>query len=165
MLGRHAEILIRRKKRKAKSVNDIRTGNARDAAQHKKSDGADIEARIKSRKAKNLRMAEVKSVLAGVGCIARPDISGAIDLAKGLPNEADIKDSLSDVDKKDRKAAIDQALRLKGSARVINEAMAHPAWRYVAMAIIRGHVEEGASDQSPASSPAKQWPRAKKRAR
>jgi hypothetical protein len=137
LLGRHAEILIRRKKRKAKSVNDIRTGNARDAAQHKKSDGADIEARIKSRKAKNLRMAEVKSVLAGVGCIARPDISGAID----------------------------RALRLKGSARINNEAMAHPAWRYVAMAIIRGHVEEGASDQSPASSPAKQWPRAKKRAR
>lgn len=148
MLGRHAEVLIRRKKRKAKSVNDIRTGNARDAAQHKKSDGADLEARIKSRKAKNLKMAKVKSALAGTNYIARPDISGAIGLAKGLPNEADIKESLSDVDKKDRKAAIDRALRLKGSARIINEAMAHPAWRYAAMAIIRGHLEEGASDPS-----------------
>ena len=69
--------------------------------------------------------------------------------------------SLTYVDKNDRKAAIDRALRLKGSARIINEAMAHPAWRYAAMAIIRGHLEEGV----PASSPAKQWPLAKKRSR
>ena len=41
-----------------------------------------------------MKMAEVKSALAGAGYIARPDISVAIDLAKGLPNEADKKECL-----------------------------------------------------------------------
>ena len=79
-------------------------------------------------------MADVKGAMASAGYIASPDIAGAVEVAKALP---------ADSTKEERAATIDRALRLKGSARVVDETMAHPAWRYVALAIVRGLLEEG----------------------
>lgn len=131
------------KKRKGKSVNDIR--KTKKAVPKRPAEGqeADLDARIKARKAKNLRHGEIKAALAGASPIPRPDIAGAINAAKALSADSDLKAN---------KAAIDRALRLNGSARVIDEAMTHPAWRYVAMAVIRGLLEEEGPD-SQASAP------------
>ena len=144
------------KKRKAKSVNDIRAGKPGRPSSNAEGNSPDLDARIKARKAKNMRMADVKAALASAGYIARPDISGAIQLAKGLSAELEKRADSGVRQSGEHKAAIDRALRLKGSARVIDEALTHPAWRYVAMAIIRGHLEERAADEiSDADGPRK----------
>ncbi len=103
----------------------------------KTNEAPDLEDRIKARRAKNLRMADIKAALSKAGPVERPDISGAVDVAKAAARDLSIED---------RKAAIDRALRLKGSARVIDDTLADPAWRYVALAIVRGLLEEGPAD-------------------
>ena len=53
-----------------------------------------------------------------------------------MPASDVAKAATQDLSQTDRKAAIDRALRLKGSARVIDETLADPAWRYVALAVV-----------------------------
>lgn len=121
------------KKRRGKSVNHVRGQKPRKKEQGLGGNAGGLDARIKARRAKNLKMADVKAALESAGYIPKPDIGGAVDLAKAIPDEAG---------KKEHGAAIDRALRLKGSARIIDETLAHPTWRYVALAIVRGLLED-----------------------
>ena len=129
------------KKNRKKSVNDVRRKKA-PQVEPQSSQAPDLEDRIKARRARNLRMADIKAALAQAGPIERPDISGAIEVAKA---------ATKDLCQAERKAAIDRALRLKGSARVIDETLADPAWRYVALAIVRGLMEEAPDTPSKSS--------------
>ena len=130
------------KKNRKKSVNDVRRKKA-PRVESQSSQAPDLEDRIKARRARNLRMADIRAALAQAGPIERPDVSGAVEVAKA---------ATKDLSQAERKTAIDRALRLKGSARVIDETLADPAWRYVALAIVRGLLEE-APDNPAKSSP------------
>lgn len=138
------KFLLGSKKRQGKSVNDLR--NKRKGAPVPQAEQGGLEARIKARKAKNLKMADVRAALASAGPIDRPDIAGAIDVAKAVTVEDGALPTAE---------AIDRALRLKGSARVIDETLAHPAWRYVALAIVRGLLEDGGEAGASRDGPVK----------
>ena len=120
--------------KKAKSVNQVR-GKTKGS----KSVPDPLEARIVARRAQNLKAAEIKAVLAAAPDLPRPNIAGAVLSAEKL-----IRQPAS----KEKKATIDRALRLKGSDRVIREALAHPLRQYIGLAIIRGLIEGGDGDRS-----------------
>jgi len=124
------------KKRRAKSVNGIRTTKKKVNSGHIVSRDIERTSRVRGQKAGNLKQREIKAALVdAVGRVPRPDISDAIDAAKALA---------MDSDPKEHKAALEHALRLKQSVRVIDEALAHPARCYLAMAVIRSLLEEAA---------------------
>ncbi|MFL2769558.1 MAG: hypothetical protein ACJZ9F_00975 [Rhodospirillaceae bacterium] len=122
------------KKRSAKSINDIRNTRKKVNSGDIVSRGIDHSGRVKAKKVSNLKQVEIKAALAdAIGGVPRPDIPGAIGAAKAL---------LVNSDPKEYKAALNHALRLKQSVKVIDEALAHPARRYLAMAVIRSLLEE-----------------------
>lgn len=130
--------------RPGKSVNQVRGRKGRPASVSrltapKQSVEAEdrLDARIKDRRARNLRLAEAKAALESAGHIPKPDIAGAIHDVKHQ-----VKAGLSIADGPEQKAVIERALRLKAAATTIDEALHHPAWRYVAMAVIRGQLED-----------------------
>lgn len=136
-------------KRKAskpgRSVNQVRgrKGQPSDVVRRpsRQSPEDPLAGRIKLRRDRNLRLADAKAALAAADHVPKPDIAGAIKAAR-FEVEGQIKASPGGKLSPDQKAAIDRALRLKASATTIDEALEHPAWRYVAMAVIRGHLEE-----------------------
>lgn len=96
-----------------------------------------LAARIKDRRARNLRLADAQAALASAGYIPKPDVTGAIYDAKHQ-----VKAGASLADGPEQRAVIERALRLKAAATTIDDALSHPAWRYVAMAVIRGQLED-----------------------
>ncbi len=120
--------------KKAKSVNEVR-GKAKGP----KSATDPLEVRSAARRVENRKALEIKAVLAAAPDLPRPDIAGAVLSAEKL-----IRQSAS----KEKKAAIDRALRLKGSDRVIRETLAHPLRQYIGLAVVRGLIEGGDGDKS-----------------
>lgn len=100
-----------------------------------------LAARIKGRRAQNLRLADAKAALASAGYIPKPDVAGAIYDAKHQ-----VKASGGRAGGAEQKAVIERALRLKAAATTIEDALRHPAWRYVAMAVIRAQLEDKTGD-------------------
>ena len=93
-----------------------------------------LEARIRARRALNLRTADIKATLAAAGSsVTLPDVAGAV-LA--------VQNSLKDAAPEMRQAIIHRALMLKGSQRIINETLTHPLRRYIALAVIRGLLDD-----------------------
>lgn len=117
------------RKKAGKSVNEVRR------RPHRSRQPTDpLDARIKARRAQNLRMADIKAALASADHVPKPDISGALFDAKHAAKGGNLVDC---------RDMVDHALTLKGSKSVIDETMVHPARRYIALAIIRGLLEEG----------------------
>ena len=120
--------LLGGRKKAGKSVNEVRGRPTRS------SPPADpLEARIRARRAQNLRMADIKAALTSAGHVPKPDISGALFDARHAAKGGKIE-ACRDM--------VDHALMLKGSKSVIDETMVHPARRYIALAIIRGLLED-----------------------
>lgn len=117
------------KKKAGKSVNEVR-GRPKRAQQATDP----LEERIKARRARSLCMAEAKAVFAAAGRGVQPDIAGAVDHAKNAVQGANLNEC---------RAEIDRALMLKGSQRAINETLSHPLRQYIALAVVRGLLEEG----------------------
>jgi hypothetical protein len=87
-------------KKRAKSVQDIRARGTRSGG-----DGTVQEQRIRAKRQKNIRTAEIAAAIDAAGPFARPDISALVDEARAAhktrtPDEA--------------KAIVDRALRLTG---------------------------------------------------
>jgi len=120
--------------KKAKSVNEVRG-----KANRSRSATDQLEARIVARRVENRKASEIKAVLAAAPDLPRPDIAGAVLSAEKL---------VCQPASKEKKAAIDRALRLKSSDRVIREALAHPLRQYIGLAIVRGLMEGGGEDRS-----------------
>lgn len=127
-----------------KSVNQVRGRKGRPSVAAPSARGAEtqpsedtLDARIKTRRARNLRLADAKAALASAGYIPKPDVAGAIFDAKHQ-----VKAGMGMTAGPDQKAVIDRALRLKAAASTIDDALRHPAWRYVAMAVIRGQLQD-----------------------
>lgn len=122
-------------KKRAKSVQDIRARGTRSGG-----DGTVQEQRIRAKRQKNIRTAEIAAAIDAAGPFARPDISALVDEARAAhktrtPDEA--------------KAIVDRALRLKGAAGIVDETLHHPARRHIGLAVIRGLLEQGPdADQS-----------------
>ena len=114
------------RKKAGKSVNQVRGRSTKQPEDP-------LEARIKARRAQNLRMADIKAALASADHVPKPDISGALFDAKHAAKGGDMAGC---------RDMVDHALMLKGSKQVIDDAMAHPARRYIAMAVIRGLLED-----------------------
>jgi hypothetical protein len=112
-----------------KSVNDVRGKTKRF-----RSANDPLETRIAARRRGNLKAAEIKAVLAAAPVLPRPNIADAVLSAEKL-----IRQPAS----REKKAAIDRALRLKGSDRVIRETLSHPLRQYIGLAIVRGLMECG----------------------
>lgn len=110
------------RKKAGKSVNQVR-GRSTNTPDDP------LEARIRARRAQNLRMADIKAALASADHVPKPDISGALFDAKHAAKGGDLVGC---------RDMVDHALMLKGSKQVIDDAMAHRARRYIAVAIIRG---------------------------
>ncbi len=125
--------LFGKKKRSGKSVNEVRGRKGAKSKKPPTGPEPGLEARIQARRAKTKRMADIRAQMAKAGHFERPDIAGAVDVAKSVTAEEGGEDQA---------VVIERALRLKGSARVIDETLAHPSWRYVALAIVRGLLEE-----------------------
>ena len=117
------------KKKTGKSVNDVRGRSA----QESKSQGP-LDDRIKARRSRNLRLVEAKAAFAAAERVPKPDIAGAISLAQKAAAGTSLRAC---------RAEIDRALRLKGSQRVIGETLSHPLRQYLALAVIRGLLEDG----------------------
>lgn len=121
------------KKKRSKSVNDIRKRKRGGAKSPMDSDNAGFEATINARREKNKRITNIRTEMAKAGHFERPDVDGAVAVARSVVGpSAGVEQA----------AAINRALRLKGSARVIDDTLAHPSLRYLALAIIRGLLEE-----------------------
>ncbi|NKB45785.1 MAG: hypothetical protein GKS03_16085 [Alphaproteobacteria bacterium] len=78
-------------------------------------------------------MADIKAALKTADHVPKPDISGALFDAKHAVKGGNLGDC---------RDMVDHALMLQGSKRVIDETMLHPARRYIALAIVRGLLEE-----------------------
>ncbi len=117
------------KKKVGKSVNEVR---GRPKRTQTVTDP--LEERIKARRARSLCIAEAKAAFSAAGRGAQPDIAGAVDAAKNAIQGATLTACRSEVDR---------ALVLKGSERVIGETLSHPLRQYLALAVVRGLLEEG----------------------
>lgn len=128
------------KKKTGKSVNEVRGRPSRAAK-----DSDPLDDRIRVRRNRTLRLAEAKAAYAAAKHVARPDIAGAISLAQNAAVGASLREC---------QAEIDRALRLKGSQRAIAETFAHPLRQYLALAVIRGLLEEdnGLKEGGPVSA-------------
>lgn len=131
--------LFNGRKKASKSVNEVRGRPARS-----KPPADPLDARIKARRAQNLRMADIKAALATADHVPKPDISGALFDAKHAAKGGKLG-ACRDM--------VDHALMLKGSKQVIDETMVHPARRYIALAIIRGLLEDRPEPSSTEAPP------------
>lgn len=132
------------KKKAGKSVNEVR---GRPKRTQKAADP--LEQRIKARRARSLCMAEAKAAFASAGRGAQPDIAGAVGAAKNAVEGATLTACRPEVDR---------ALTLKGSQRLIDETLSHPLRQYLALAVVRGLLEEG-QKQGVSAGSAAQKPR------
>lgn len=135
--GKQGKSVNQMRGRKGRPTPVVRPGVSKPTASAKDP----LEARIKVRRANNLRLANAKAALASASHIPKPDVAGAIFDAKHQ-----VKAGVSMADGPDQKAVIERALRLKAAATTIDDALRHPAWRYVAMAVIRGQLEDKPGD-------------------
>lgn len=124
--------------RKGQSTADV-SGVIRRPSRQTREEEA--EKRIKVLRNRNRTVADAKAAFAAAEHVPRPDIAGAIKAAQ-FEVKGQLKAGRGQKLDSQQKAVIDRALRLKASATTIHEALEHPAWRYVAMAVIRGHLED-----------------------
>lgn len=117
------------KKKTSKSVNDVRGRSAQESKSHDP-----LDDRIKARRSRNHRLVEAKAAFAAAEHVPKPDIAGAISVAQKAAARTSLRDC---------RAEVDRALRLKGSQRVIGETLGHPLRQYLALAVIRGLLEDG----------------------
>ncbi len=96
--------------------------------------------RIKALKAKNLRKAEIKAAVDHAGPFQRPDVEGLVTEARSAHEQKSPAEA---------REMVHRALKLKGAAGIVDETLAHPARRYIALAIMRGLLEEGESAREP----------------
>ena len=125
--------LFNRKKNRSKSVNDMRKRKVRGTKSSLDSDDIVAGTCINTGRAQKNRESDIRKEINKSGRFIRPDVDGAIALARSVVGkEGGVGQG----------TVVNRALRLKGSAQVIDDTLAHPSLRYLALAIIRGLLAE-----------------------